>query len=158
MLKKSLPCLVLQFSFPQFQPDQATLFSPEHVPQFLCLQLHSSPSLAPKPLFTLFLWPQGFFKGGLPAAPSSLFPHAWRSLASHPYHPPTLPLTQSFKNIASVIRCVSVMIYWVGQKVCLDFSIQCYGKNWINILANPIYTTYKQGLCLLSLTNLYFSY
>ena len=70
-----------------------------------------------------------------------------------PYHLPSLQLTQGFKNISSVIRCLSIMIYWVGQKVCLDFSIRCYGKTWINFLANPIYTTYKQGLCLLLLTN-----
>ena len=27
-------------------------------------------------------------------------------------------------------------IYWVGQKVCLGFSIRCYGKNF---LANAIF-------------------
>ena len=28
--------------------------------------------------------------------------------------------------------------YWVSQEVCLDFSIECYGKTQMNILANPI--------------------
>ena len=30
-------------------------------------------------------------------------------------------------------------LYWVGQKVCLDFSITSYGKTQMNFLANPIY-------------------
>ena len=28
---------------------------------------------------------------------------------------------------------------WVGQKVCLNFSIHCYTENPMNFLANPIY-------------------
>jgi len=28
--------------------------------------------------------------------------------------------------------------YWVSQEVCLDFSVGCYGKTQMNILANPI--------------------
>ena len=30
--------------------------------------------------------------------------------------------------------------YWLGQKVCLDFSMGCYGKTQMNFLANPINT------------------
>ena len=29
--------------------------------------------------------------------------------------------------------------YWVGQNVCLDFSIRCYGKTRTNSLVNPIH-------------------
>ena len=28
--------------------------------------------------------------------------------------------------------------YWVGQKGCLDFSIQCYRKTPVYFLANPV--------------------
>ena len=31
--------------------------------------------------------------------------------------------------------------YWVGQKFCVSFSIQFYGKIQMNILANPIHQT-----------------
>ena len=32
-----------------------------------------------------------------------------------------------------------MVIYWVGQKVCLGFSIKSYGKAKMNILVNPIH-------------------
>ena len=30
-------------------------------------------------------------------------------------------------------------LYWVGQKVCLDFPLRGYGKTQMHFLANPIY-------------------
>ena len=36
--------------------------------------------------------------------------------------------------------CLSILIYWVGQNVCLGFSIRCYGQMWRKFLANPIYS------------------
>ncbi|XP_022422539.1 centromere protein V-like, partial [Delphinapterus leucas] len=30
-------------------------------------------------------------------------------------------------------------LYWVGQKVCLSFSVRCYGKTQMNFLANPVF-------------------
>ena len=34
-------------------------------------------------------------------------------------------------------------LYWVGQKVHLDFSIRAYGNIWVNFLTKPMYFRYK---------------
>ena len=31
-----------------------------------------------------------------------------------------------------------ILLYWVGQKVHLGFSVRCYVKTQVNVLANPI--------------------
>ena len=36
---------------------------------------------------------------------------------------------------------VCVCVY-IGQKVCLDFSLTSYGKTQMNSLANPVYNIY----------------
>ena len=33
---------------------------------------------------------------------------------------------------------MTLLMHWVGQNVCLDFSIRCCRKTQINFLANPI--------------------
>ena len=29
-------------------------------------------------------------------------------------------------------------VHWIGQNVCLGFSVRGYGKTWTNFLANPV--------------------
>ena len=44
------------------------------------------------------------------------------------------------------------VLYWVGQKVHLGFSIRCYRKNWKTSLANPVITfSDNYGYCSLIL-------
>ena len=40
--------------------------------------------------------------------------------------------------VCFVVVFFTGFIYWAGQKVQLGFSIRCYGKPWINFLANTM--------------------
>ena len=37
-------------------------------------------------------------------------------------------------------------MYWVGQNVCLGFSVKCSRKLQMNFLANPIHTYLKSSI------------
>ena len=47
-----------------------------------------------------------------------------------------LPLQNGDKS--TDLKLVVNVKYWVGQKVCLGFSVKCYGKTRVNLLINPI--------------------
>ena len=39
-------------------------------------------------------------------------------------------------------------VYWVGQKVCLGFSITSYKKAQMNFLANPILSVESEAISI----------
>ena len=48
--------------------------------------------------------------------------------------------SESFVSTGHIKNSVVLEMYWVGQKVCSDFSIWCYRQNRMNFLANPIHS------------------
>ena len=52
-------------------------------------------------------------------------------------------------HVFILVLPASTLLYWVGQNLCLGFSIRCNGKTRMNLLANPIKYVRKKGLIML---------
>ena len=52
-------------------------------------------------------------------------------------------------HVFILVLPASTILYWVGQNLCLGFSIRCNGKTRMNLLANPIKYVRKKGLIML---------
>ena len=83
----------------------------------------------------------------------------WIKMARKKFRVEYLSLTKHIRCCKSGVKRETALyvMHWVGQKVCLGFSIASYGKPWMNFLANPIFNGayYLPGTVLDALLLLY---